>query len=82
MDRNECNFLTAKEAAEFLSVTIGMLYKLVFQRRLPCYKPNGGRLYFDRAELEAWIRRGRVTPSDELDDKAVEYCQKDGRAAL
>lgn len=63
-------FLTQAEAAEFLGFTKSYLYKLVFLKAIPHYKPRAGRLLFDRTELDAWIRKGKVATVDELNAKA------------
>lgn len=31
----------------------------------PSYRPNGGRVLFDRAEVEEWLRRSRRTGSEQ-----------------
>jgi hypothetical protein len=36
------------------------LRRLVAERRIPHYKPSDGRLMFNVAEVEDWIRAGRV----------------------
>ena len=51
--------LTLKEAAEFLDFSRSYLYRLTSQGRIPCYKPEGKRVYFDRAELVDWLKRNR-----------------------
>ena len=58
-------FLTTDEAANFLGFTHAYLRKLCFMRQIPYFKPNGGRLLFERAELEAFIRASRVSSNDE-----------------
>ena len=63
-------FLSVAEAASFLGIKKSYLYKLVCERRLPCYKPMGGRLLFDQAELENVIRKGRRSTRDELSERA------------
>ena len=51
--------LTLKEAAEFLDFSRSYLYRLTSQGRVPHYKPEGKRVYFDRAELVDWLKRNR-----------------------
>ncbi len=63
-------FLTVPEAAVYLKTTPAYIYKLTFERKLPCYKPNG-RLFFDPAELEEFVRKGRRLTHDELSDRAT-----------
>jgi len=52
-------FLNVEEAAKYLGVHKNSLYQLVRRHRIPYYKP-GRKLFFDPAELEEYIRAGRV----------------------
>ena len=65
--------LTLKEAAEFLDFSRSYLYRLTSQGRVPCYKPEGKRVYFDRAELVDWLKRNRIRPQEETEEKAASY---------
>ena len=65
--------LTLKEAAEFLDFSRSYLYRLTSQGRVPCYKPEGKRVYFDRAELVNWLKRNRIRPQEETEETAASY---------
>ena len=65
--------LTLKEAAEFLDFSRSYLYRLTSQGRIPCYKPEGKRVYFDRAELVDWLKRNRNRTQEETEEKAASY---------
>ena len=65
--------LTLKEAAAFLDFSRSYLYRLTSQGRVPCYKPEGKRIYFDRAELVNWLKRNRIRPQEELEATAANY---------
>lgn len=47
------------EAAQYLSLSHSTLYKLTYQRKIPCHKPNGKYLYFFKHELDEWISGDR-----------------------
>ena len=51
--------LSADEAAAFLGLTRAYIYKLVYLKKIPYYKPMGGRLFFKQEELEAFLFRKR-----------------------
>jgi len=51
--------LTTDEASVFLCISKNYLYKLISQKRIPFYKPLGGRVYFKPTELEAFLFRNR-----------------------
>mgnify|MGYP000917681519 FL=1 len=75
-----CNeqFLTVPEAAEFLKTTVKYVRKLAFERRLPVYRPLGGRLFFKKSELEALFENSRQPPKEELSDRAIELLNSKG----
>lgn len=47
------------------------VYTLTSRREIPYYKPNGRLIYFDREEIEAWMKRGRVNANDEAEEAAA-----------
>lgn len=63
--------LTMEEAALFTGLTKAYLYELTWKKAIPFYKPNGRKIYFDRAELEAWLKQNRVQTQDEADGLAA-----------
>ena len=65
--------LTLKEAAEFLDFSRSYLYRLTSQGRVPHYKPEGKRVYFDRAELVDWLKRNRNRTQEEIEETAASY---------
>jgi len=71
-------FLSVEEAASFLKTTPKYIYKLVHLRLLPCYKPTGGRLFFDQQELEEFIRKRRKATQDEISERAIHMINQRG----
>ena len=69
MGANE--YLSTREAAEFLGLSVGYLYKLTMQKKVPYYKPFGNKCYFKRKELEQLIETNRVTTAEETQRQAV-----------
>ena len=51
--------LSVNEAAAFTGLTKNYIYKLVHLKKIPCYKPLGGRIFFKPAELENFLFRNR-----------------------
>ena len=51
------NVLSFEEASKFLNLSKSYLYKLTSGNLIPHYKPQGKMLYFEKAELEAWLRQ-------------------------
>ena len=63
------DFMNAAEAANYLSMTKGLLYKLTSTHRIPFYKPMGKRIFFKASELDEWVNAGRVPTNRELQEK-------------
>mgnify|MGYP003422188223 FL=1 len=63
------DIMNAAEAANYLSMTKGLLYKLTSTHRIPYYKPMGKRIFFKASELDDWVNAGRVPTNKELQKK-------------
>ncbi|MCC8199658.1 MAG: helix-turn-helix domain-containing protein [Tannerellaceae bacterium] len=66
--------LTVDEVAKMTGLSKSYLYVLTHSKRIPHYKPNGGRVYFERGEVIAWLLTNRITPVDETRREAERYC--------
>lgn len=79
LDKLECliigqgqkKVLTLEEAAAYSGLSKSHLYKLTSTRGIPCYKPRGKYIYFDREELDQWLLRNRVKTKEELAAEAA-----------
>lgn len=49
--------LTSQEAADYMGISLSMLYKMTSTLEIPHYKPRGKMVYFDKLELEEWMRK-------------------------
>lgn len=67
------SMLTIDEAAVFTGLSKSWLYKATCNHTLPHYKPNGKIIYFDRAELDAWMKQNRISTAAETDEAANAY---------
>jgi len=65
--------LNINEAAAFTDLSVSYIYKLTSAQEIPHYKPRGKMLYFDRSELESWLRQGKVSSHTELEHKAATH---------
>lgn len=61
------------EVAQITGLSKSHIYKLTCTNQIPHYKPNGKHLYFDRAEVEAWMKRGKVQTNAEAQQMATMY---------
>lgn len=63
------------EAAAYLNMSKSTLYKMTSKKEIPHYKPNRF-VFFERVELDRWIRDAAVKTEEQLSDEATKYCQK------
>jgi excisionase family DNA binding protein len=67
------NVLTFEEGATFTGLSKSYLYKMTSTGLIPCYRPNGKLIYFERQQLEQWLLRGKATSADEIETQASNY---------
>lgn len=65
--------LTLEEASHYSGISKSYLYKLTSGGAISHYKPEGKKIYFDRIELDAWLKRNRVQTVEERDQQAANY---------
>ena len=65
--------LTIEDVALLTGLSKSHLYKLTCTRQIPHYKPNSKQMYFDRAEIENWMRQNRVNTTSEAEQEAIAY---------
>lgn len=69
--------LNMDEAVVYTGLKQNYIYNLVHNRSIPHFKSKGGRmLYFDRADLDKWMRVHRVSSAEELAQDAATYVVK------
>ena len=66
--------LTSEETAQYLGISKSYLYKLTMKQQIPHYKPMGKMVYFNRKELEEWVLSHRISTTDEISERANNYC--------
>jgi len=67
------NVLSFEEASTFLNLSKSYLYKLTSGGLIPHYKPQGKMLYFEREQLENWLRQNPVRTQAQVEDEAQLY---------
>lgn len=65
--------LNLEEVAKFTGLSKSHLYKLTSAGKIPHSKPNGKYVFFDRVEIETWLKRNKVKTIDEIDAEASTY---------
>ena len=67
------NVLSFEEASRFLNLSKSYLYKLTSGNLIPHYKPQGKMLYFEKTELEAWLRQNPIRTQAPTEAEAQKY---------
>lgn len=65
--------LTFEDVALLTGFSKSHLYKLTCYHQIPHYKPNGKNIYFDREEIEEWLKQNKVETDEAIDRRATTY---------
>ncbi|MDN4013458.1 helix-turn-helix domain-containing protein [Chryseobacterium gambrini] len=60
------DILSSKEAAQYLDLSESSLYKLTSESKITFHKPNGGKLYFKKSDLDNWMLQNESKSIDAL----------------
>lgn len=71
--------LSFEEACAFLNFSKSYLYKLTSACAIPHYKPSGKMVYFEREELENWLRQNPVKTREQIEMEANAYILKNSK---
>ena len=65
--------LTFDEALAYTGISRSYMYKLTSTGKIPHYKPFVKQLYFNRAELTAWLLQNPVITENQMEEQALSY---------
>jgi len=74
LQQNE--FLTLKEASDYLQLSKSCLYKMTSKKELPFYAPGGKKIYFKRVELNNWILSSKVSSTNDIGLEVESYLSR------
>lgn len=69
-----------KEAANFLKLKLTTMYEKTSRKLIPHFK-KGNKLYFNRTELEEWIKKGKVKTASDIEGEALAHLLNHKKAA-
>ena len=72
------SMLTIDDVAFLTGLSKSYLYRLTCEHKIPYYKPNGKLMYFERGEIEAWMKQNRVSTRTEAESTAAAYIVRKG----
>ena len=73
--------LNFDEVASFTGLSKSYLYKLTCSGGIPCYKPQGKHIYFNKPEVEQWLLQNRKATTREIDNQAATFVTLQKRTA-
>ncbi len=68
--------LITGEACEYLRISKSSLYKMTSKRKIPFTKPNGGKMYFLKEDLDNWMLSNKSKSTEELESEMFNYLNK------
>lgn len=68
--------LSFKEAVTYLDVSESLLYKLTSNRSISFSKPNGGRIYFKKSDLDNWMLQNVSQSINALENEVLDHLKK------
>jgi len=71
----EKELLTVADVSQMLHLSEGTIYNKTSKQEIPCFK-KGRRVYFDKKEIDAWIREDRRKTKKQLQTEADREIQK------
>ncbi len=68
--------LTTGEACKYLDLSKSSLYKMTYKKKIPFSKPNGGKMYFRKEDLDNWMLSNKSNSTDELENEVLSYLNR------
>ena len=65
--------LNFNEVMLYTNLSKSYLYQLTSSGGIPCYKPNGKHIYFNKEEIENWLLNNRKISNIELEEISNNY---------
>lgn len=65
--------LNFDEVVAYTGLSKSYLYKLTSSGGIPCFKPQGKHIYFNKQEIDQWLMQNRKATNAELDCQAATF---------
>ena len=65
--------LNFDEVAAYTGLSKSYLYKLTSSGGIPCFKPHGKHIYFNKQEVDQWLMQNRRATNVELESQAATF---------
>jgi len=71
--------LTFKESVLYLSISPSFLYKLTSRGGINFTKPNGGKIYFKKSDLDKWMLQNENRTANDIAEDLTLKISKHGK---
>ncbi|MFV0566844.1 MAG: helix-turn-helix domain-containing protein [Flavobacteriaceae bacterium] len=71
--------LSFREALIYLDVSESFLYKLTSKKAIEFSKPNGGRIYFKKSDLDKWMLQNDSISTNKLEQEVMNHLKSNAR---
>lgn len=65
--------LMIQDVSALTGLSASTIYQMTSKHQIPHYKPTGRLLYFDRQEVEAWMKQNRIGTISEAQQAASKH---------
>lgn len=62
-----------EQLAAYTGQSKSHIYKLTSTGGIPCYKPQGKHIYFNKQEIDQWLMQGRKSTTSEIEEAAINF---------
>ncbi len=69
---------TIDDVALYTGLSKSHLYKLTSAKRIPHFKNNSKSMFFDKTEIEEWMKQNRVQTQAGAEQQAISYVVEKG----
>jgi excisionase family DNA binding protein len=67
------NVLNLDEVATYTGLSKSHIYKLTCTGGIPCYKPNGKHIYFEKKLIDEWLLKNYKLTNDDINSQTADY---------
>ncbi|WP_127139940.1 helix-turn-helix domain-containing protein [Flagellimonas marinaquae] len=71
--------LSFREALQYMDVSQSFLYKLTSKKAIEFTKPNGGKIYFRKSDLDNWMLQNESGSARVLQTEVINHLKKNKR---
>ncbi len=66
----------AQDTCKYLKISKSSLYKMTSKKKIPFSKPNGGKMYFRKEDLDNWMLSNKSNSTEEVENEVFNYLKR------